>query len=171
VGGTSQRTSRRLPLQPVLRTPARLGGRLSPTMRQVHVAGERMFLDYAGTKLELVDGTTGEVSACELFVAVLGASNYTYAEATYTQGLVDWIGSHVRAFTFYDGVAAQTVSDNLGSAISKACFYEPEVNRTYTETAVHYGTAVVPARPRKPRDKAPSGCAARCELFVRNEHR
>src|SRR5215467_2490150 len=128
--------------------------RLSPTMRQVHVAGQRMFVDYAGTKLELVDGTTGEVCACELFVAVLGASNYTYAEATYTQGLVDWISSHVRAFAFYDGVAAQTVSDNLRSAISKACFYEPEVNRTYTEMAAHYGTAVVPARPRKPRDKA-----------------
>jgi transposase len=128
--------------------------RLSPTMRQVHVAGQRMFVDYAGTKLELVDGTTGEVCACELFVAVLGASNYTYAEASHTQSLVDWIGSHVRAFTFYDGVAAQTVSDNLRSAISKACFYEPEVNRTYTEMAAHYGTAVVPARPRKPRDKA-----------------
>jgi transposase len=128
--------------------------RLSPTMRQVHVAGERMFVDYAGTKLELVDGTTGEVCACELFVAVLGASDYTYAEATYTQSLVDWIGSHVRAFTFYDGVAAQTVSDNLRSAISKACFYEPGVNRTYAEMAAHYGTAVVPARPNKPRDKA-----------------
>jgi len=128
--------------------------RLSPTMRQVHVAGERMFVDYAGSKLELVDETTGEVCACELFVAVLGASNYTYAEATYTQRLVDWIGSHVRAFAFYDGVAAQTVSDNLRSAISKACFYEPEVNRTYTEMAAHYSTAVVPARPRKPRDKA-----------------
>jgi transposase len=129
-------------------------GRLSPTMRQVHVAGERMFVDYAGTKLELVDGATGEVCACELFVAVLGASNYTYAEATYTQSLIDWIGSHVRAFSFYDGVAAQTVSDNLRSAISKACFYEPEVNRTYTEMAAHYGTAAVPARPKKPRDKA-----------------
>jgi transposase len=112
--------------------------RLSPTMRQVHVAGERMFVDYAGTKLELVDGTSGEVCACELFVAVLGASSYTYAEATYTRSLVDWIGSHVRAFSFYDGVAG------LRSAISRACFYEPEVNRTYTEMAAHYGTAVVP---------------------------
>ena len=96
-------------------------------------------------------------------------SNYTYAEATYTQGLVDWISSHVRAFTFYDGVAAQTVSDNLRSAISKACFYEPEVNRTYTEMAAHYGTAVVPARPRKPRDKSgcrwrPAGSLPSCEI-------
>ena len=129
-------------------------GRLSPTMRQVHVAGERMFVDYAGTTLEVVDGTTGEVRVCQLFVAVLGASNYTYAEATFTQRLVDWIGSHVRAFGFFDGVTAQIVSDNLRSGITKACFYEPAVNRTYAEMAAHYGTAVVPARPRKPRDKA-----------------
>jgi transposase len=129
-------------------------GRLSPTMRQVHVAGERMFVDYAGKTLEVVDGTTGEVCTCQLFVAVLGASNYTYAEATFTQGLVDWISSHVRTFTFYDGVTAQVVSDNLKAGITKACFYEPEVNRTYAEMAAHYGTAVVPARPKKPRDKA-----------------
>ena len=129
-------------------------GRLSPTMRQVHVAGERMFVDYAGTTLEVVDGTTGEVRVCQLFVAVLGASNYTYAEATFTQRLVDWIGSHVRAFGFFGGVTAQIVSDNLRSGITKACFYEPAVNRTYAEMAAHYGTAVVPARPRKPRDKA-----------------
>jgi transposase len=127
---------------------------LSPTMRQLHVAGERMFVDYAGTTLEVVDGTTGEVRSCQLFVAVLGASNYTYAEATFTQRLVDWIGSHVRAFTFFGGVAAQTVSDNLRSGITKACFYEPAVNRTYAEMAAHYGTAIVPARPGKPRDKA-----------------
>jgi transposase len=89
--------------------------RLSPTMRQHHVAGERMFVDYAGTTLEVVDGTTGEVRTCQLFVAVLGASNYTYAEATFTQRLVDWIGSHVRAFAFFGGITAQTVSDNLRS--------------------------------------------------------
>src|SRR6266566_1058351 len=129
-------------------------GRLSPTMRQLHVAGERIFVDYAGTTLEVVDGTTGEVHVCQLFVAVLGASNFTYVEATFTQRLVDWIGSHVRAFGFFDGVTAQIVSDNLRSGITKACFYEPAVNRTYAEMAAHYGTAVVPARPRKPRDKA-----------------
>jgi transposase len=128
--------------------------RLSPTMRQHHVAGERMFVDYAGTTLEVMDGTTGEVRDCQLFVAVLGASNYTYAEATYTQRLIDWIGSHVRAFTFFGGVTAQIVSDNLRSGITKACFYEPAVNRTYAEMATHYDTAIVPARPRKPRDKA-----------------
>src|ERR1700680_1557728 len=129
-------------------------GHLSPTMRQTHVAGEWMFVDYAGTTLEVVDGATGEVRVCQLFVAVLGASNYTYAEATFTQRLVDWIGSHTRAFTFFDGVTAQIVSDNLRSGITKACFYEPAVNRTYAEMAAHYGTAVIPARPRKPRDKA-----------------
>jgi transposase len=128
--------------------------RLSPTMRQLHVVGERMFVDYAGTVLEVMDGTTGEVRSCQLFVAVLGASNYTYAEATFTQRLVDWIGSHVRAFTFFGGVTAQIVSDNLRSGVTKACFYEPAVNRTYAEMAAHYNTAVVPARPRKPRDKA-----------------
>ena len=128
--------------------------RLSPSMRQVHIAGERMFVDYAGKKLAIMDGLTGDVMSAELFVAVLGASNYTYAEATLSQGLVDWIGSHTRAFAFFGGVAAQTVSDNLKSGIAKACFYEPTVNRTYAEMATHYDTAILPARPYKPRDKA-----------------
>ena len=123
-------------------------GRLAPTMRQHHVAGERMFVDYAGTTLEVMVGTTGEVRVCQLFVAVLGASNYTYAEATFTQRLIDWIGSHVRAFAFFGGVSAQIVSDNLRSGVTGACFYEPAVNRTYAEMATHYDTAVVPARPR-----------------------
>jgi transposase len=128
--------------------------RLSPTMRQTHVAGERLFVDYAGKTLEVIDGTTGEVRPAQLFVAVLGASNYTYGEASFTQSLSDWIGSHTRAFSFHNGVAAITVSDNLKSGITKACFYEPGVNRTYAEMAAHYGTAIVPARPRRPRDKA-----------------
>jgi transposase len=129
-------------------------GRLSPTMRQTHVAGERLFVDYAGTTLEVIDGTTGEVRSAQLFVAALGASSYTYAEASLTQSLVDWIGSHTRAFAFYGGVAAMVVSDNLRAGITKACFYEPTVNRSYAEMAAHYDTAIVPARPRKPRDKA-----------------
>jgi len=128
--------------------------RLSPTMRQAHVAGERLFVDYAGTTLEVIDGATGEVITAQLFVAALGASNQTYAEATWTQGLADWIGSHTRAFAFFGGVPAMVVSDNLKSGITKACFYEPTVNRTYAEMAAHYDTAVVPARPYKPRDKA-----------------
>jgi transposase len=136
--------------------------RLSPSMRQVHIAGERMFVDYAGKKLAIIDGTTGEVLSAELFVAVLGASSYTWAEATFTQGLGDWIGSHVRAFAFFDGVAAQTVSDNIKSGITKACFYEAAVNRTCAEMAAHYRTAILPARPYKPRDKA---MASYCTLF------
>jgi transposase len=128
--------------------------RVSPTMRQTHIAGERMFVDYSGTTLQLIDGTTGEVLTAELFVAVLGASNLTYAEATWTQSLPDWIGSHIRAFGYFRGVTAMIVSDNLKSGITKACFYEPNVNRTYQEMADHYDTAIIPARPRKPKDKA-----------------
>src|SRR6476659_1953419 len=129
-------------------------GRLSPTMRQAHVAGEKLFVDYAGTTIDIVDATTGEVHACQLFVAALGASSLTYAEATFTQTLPDWIGSHTRAFCFYGGAPAMVVSDNLKSCITKACFYEPGVNRAYAEMAMHYDTAVLPARPYKPRDKA-----------------
>ncbi|HEU0149874.1 MAG TPA: IS21 family transposase [Bradyrhizobium sp.] len=128
--------------------------RLSPTMRQHHVAGERMFVDYAGTTLAVIDALTGKARTAQLFVAVLGASNYTYAEATWTQALSDWIGSHTRAFAFFGGASAMVVSDNLRSGITKACFYEPAVNRTYAEMAAHYDTAVVPARPYRPRDKA-----------------
>lgn len=128
--------------------------RLSPTMRQSHVAGERLFVDYAGTTLEVIDAATGEAMTAQLFVAVLGASSYTYAEATWSQGLSDWIGSHSRTFAFFNGVPAMVVSDNLRSGITKACFYEPAVNRTYAEMAAHYDTAIVPARPYRPRDKA-----------------
>ena len=128
--------------------------RLSPTMRQSHVAGERLFVDYAGTTLEVIDASTGAAMTTQLFVAALGASNYTYAEATWTQGLADWIGSHTRTFAFIGGVTAMVVSDNLRSGITKACFYEPAVNRTYAEMAAHYDTAIVPARPYKARDKA-----------------
>ena len=128
--------------------------RLSPTMRQSHIAGERMFVDYAGTTLAVIDGLSGEARTAQLFVAVLGASNYTYAEATWTQGLSDWIGSHTRAFAFVGGVPAMVVSDNLRAGVTKACFYEPAVNRTYAEMAAHYNTAIVPARPYRARDKA-----------------
>ena len=126
-------------------------GRLLPTMRQRHPAGERLFVDYAGQTIEFVDGLTGEVHACQLFVAVLGASSYTYAEATLTQSLPDWCSSHERAFAFFGGVTAQIVSDNLKSGVTKACFYEPAVNRTYADLAAHYDTAVVPARPYRRR--------------------
>jgi transposase len=129
-------------------------GRLSPVMRQHHVAGERVFVDFAGDTLDIIDGKTGEVRQAQIFVGVLGASNYTYAEATWTQGLPDWIGAHVRMLAFFGGVPEQIVSDNLKAGVTKACFHEPRINRTYADMAGHYGTAVIPARPYKPRDKA-----------------
>jgi len=132
----------------------RWAGRLSVTMRQHHIAGERMFVDYAGDTIDVVDPATGALRPAQVFVAVLGASSYTYAEATWSQDLSDWTGSHVRAFEFYGGVPQQIVCDNLKSAITKACFHEPVVNQTYQDLARHYKTAVLPARPYKPKDKA-----------------
>lgn len=129
-------------------------GKLSPVMRQRHPAGERLFVDYAGHTIDVIDPQTGEVRTTQLFVATLGASSYTYAEATWTQSLPDWIASHVRAFDFFGGVTAQIVSDNLKAGVTKACFYDPAINRTYADLANHYDTAVVPARPYKPKDKA-----------------
>jgi len=129
-------------------------GKLSPVMRQRHPAGERLFVDYAGQTVDVICPQTGEVRTAQIFVAALGASNYTYVEATWTQTLSDWISSHVRAFSFFGGVAAQVVPDNLKAAVIKACFYDPAINRTYGDMAAHYDTAVVPARPRKPKDKA-----------------
>ena len=128
--------------------------KLDISMRQVHYAGEKLFVDYCGQTVPVIDKSTGEIHDCQIFVAVLGASNFTYAEATYTQGLPDWIGSHVRALQFIGGVPEILVPDNLLSGITKACRYEPGVNRTYQELAVHYGAAVIPARVRKPKDKA-----------------
>ena len=129
-------------------------GRLSPVMRQHHVAGERAFVDYAGDTLEIIDAETGEVREAQVFVGVLGASNYTYVEASWTQSLPDWIGAHVRMLEFFGGVPEQIVSDNLKAGVTKACFHEPQINRTYADMAAHYGTAIIPARPYKPRDKA-----------------
>ena len=128
--------------------------KLDVVMRQEHRAGEKLFVDYAGQTVEVVDRRTGEVRQAQIFVAVLGASSYTYAEATWTQQLPDWIGSHVRAFSFFGGVPELAVPDNLRSGVSKAHRYEPDLNPTYMDLASHYGVAVLPARVRKPRDKA-----------------
>ncbi len=127
---------------------------LKLVMRQTHRAGEKLFIDYAGPTVPVVNPVTGEVREAQIFVAVLGASNYTYSEATWTQGLADWIGSHTRAFTFFGGVPELVVPDNLLSAVSKACRYEPLLNTSYYQMLAHYGTAALPARPYKPRDKA-----------------
>jgi transposase len=124
------------------------------TMRQEHRAGEKLFIDYSGKKPHIVDPATGEQIEVELFVAVLGASNYTYAEASLSQKGPDWIASHARALAFLGGVPALLVPDQLKSGITRACRYEPGVQRTYAEMAAHYGTAVLPARPAHPRDKA-----------------
>ena len=129
-------------------------GRRDLTMRQHHRAGEKLFVDYAGQTVEVIDPRTGELRTAQIFVAVLGASNYTFAEATWTQRLPDWIGSHVRAFAYYGGVTEVLVPDNLRSGVQKAHRYEPELNPTYQELADHYGVTVLPARPRRPRDKA-----------------
>jgi transposase len=129
-------------------------GRLKPTMRQVHVAGEKLFVDFAGRTAEVIDAGTGEIIPVQIFVATLGASSFTYAEAVWSQKLPDWIAAHVRAFGYFGGAPRQTVSDNLKAGITKASFHEPMVNRTYADLARHYRTAIVPARPYKPRDKA-----------------
>jgi transposase len=129
-------------------------GRLSPTMRQDHVAGDKVFVDYSGKKLAIVDPRTGEIRQAEIFVAVLGASNFTYAEATWTQTLPDWIGAHGRMFRFFGGVPKLVVPDNLKAGVNRASFYDPEINRSYGMMAAHYGVGVLPARPRKPKDKA-----------------
>ena len=129
-------------------------GRLKPTLRQVHAAGERAFVDFAGQTMEVIDAESGEIRRAEIFVGVLGASNYIFAEATWTQSLPDWIAAHVNMLAFFGGAPRQIVSDNLRAGITRACFYEPLVNRSYADMAAHYGTAIVPARPYKPRDKA-----------------
>jgi transposase len=123
-------------------------------MRQQHRAGEKLFVDWAGAKIPVHDPQSGEAHLASLFVAVLGASSYTYAEATLTQELEHWIGAHVRTFEFLGGVPELVVPDNAKTAVSKTCRYEPDLNPTYQELAMHYGVGVIPARPRKPRDKA-----------------
>jgi transposase len=128
--------------------------RLSPTMRQNHVAGDKLFVDYSGKKIDIVDGTTGEIRQAEIFVGVLGASNYTYAEATWTQTLPDWIGAHVRMLAHFSGCPRLIVPDNLKGAVHKASFYDPEINRTYGRMTEHYGIGVLPAKARSPKYKA-----------------
>ena len=123
-------------------------------MRQEHRAGEKMFVDYAGQTVPVVDRETGEERQAQVFVAVLGASSYTFAEATWTQTLPDWTASHVRAFEFFGGCPELVIPDNLRSAVSRAHRYEPDINPTYHDLARHYGVAVLPARVRRPRDKS-----------------
>jgi transposase len=124
------------------------------SMRQSHKAGEKVFVDYAGQTVPIINSQTGEVRDAEIFVAVLGASNYTYAEATASQSLPDWLQSHVRAFEFFGGTTELVIPDNLKSGVHQACRYDPELNPSYQQLAEHYQLAVIPARPYKPKDKA-----------------
>jgi len=123
-------------------------------LRQTYRGGERMFVDYAGLTMPVYDSATRTVRNAHVFVAALGASHYLYAEATYNQQLPNWIASHVRAYEYFQGVPAITVPDNLKSGVSKACHYDPDINPTYQDMAAHYGSAIIPARLRRPRDKS-----------------
>jgi transposase len=123
-------------------------------LRQEHRAGEKLFVDWAGAKIPLGTREPGAVESASVFVAVLGASNYTFAYATASQDLWNWIDAHIRAFEFFEGVPQLVVPDNPRTGVARACRYEPDLNRTYHEMAQHYGVAVLPARPYKPRDKA-----------------
>lgn len=129
-----------------------LGQKLS--MRQAHKAGEKLFVDYAGQTVPIFSSDSLEIHNAQIFIAVLPVSNYVFAEATYSQKTMDWIGSHVRAFNFLGGVTEIVVPDNLKAAITKACKYDPDINPTYQQLACHYHFSILPARPRKPKDKA-----------------
>lgn len=129
--------------------------RLGLVMRQEHRAGEKMFVDWAGDKIRIVNADTGEVSEASLFVAVLGCSSYTFADVMADETSPHWILAHVHAWEFFGGVAEITVPDNTKTAVRSPCRYEPDLNPIYQDLAVHYGTAIIPARIRRPRDKAP----------------
>ena len=128
--------------------------KLDVTLRQTHRAGEKLFVDYAGQTVPIIDSATGEVTEAQVFIACLGASSYTFAEASYAQDLPSWTRSHVHAFEFFGGVSEILVPDNLKSGVNHPCRYEPDINPTYQDLADHYGTTVIPARVRRPRDKA-----------------
>lgn len=127
---------------------------LDVVLRQEHRAGEKLFVDFAGQTVPVTNPKTGEITQAQIFVAVLGASNYSYIEATPSQEMPHWIGAHVRAFEYMGGVSQIVVPDNLKVGVTRGNRYEPELNRSYLEMATHYGCAIIPARPRKPRDKA-----------------
>ena len=129
-------------------------GKQKRSMRQIHVAGEKLFVDYAGPTMEIVNPDTGEIRRAQIFVAVLGASSYTFACAHWSQQLPDWLDAHARAFTYFGGVPEIIVPDNLKSAVSKTHRYEPDINASYLQLAEHYQTAIIPARPLKPKDKS-----------------
>ncbi len=162
VGGDPPRTAaqRGDPPAPLAGIPARSPRgvsvqspqKLDVVLRHPHRAGEKMFVDFAGQTIPIVDCATGQNREASIFVAALGASNFTYLEGTLSQDLSSWIDAHCRAFEFFGGAAHLLVPDNTKTAVTRACRYEPALNRTYEEMAAHYGTVIIPARPRKPRD-------------------
>src|SRR5438874_2843353 len=123
-------------------------------LRQEYKAGEKLFVDWAGPTIPIYSRTSDEVGQAHLFVAVLGASSYTYAEATADEQMINWLTAHMRAFEFFGGLARLIIPDNTRTGVSRACRYDPDLNPTYQQMAIHYGIGVVPARPYKPRDKA-----------------
>jgi transposase len=136
--------------------------RLPVTMRQTHLGGDKLFVDYAGDTVPvIVDRLTGKTQQAHIFVAVMGGSSLSFAYASWTETLPDWIDAHVQAFAYFGGAPRLLVPDNPKVAVIKACFYDPQVNRTYGEMAAHYDTALLPARPRRPRDKAKVEAAVR----------
>ncbi len=134
-------------------------------MRLSYPAGERMFVDFSGDKVPFTDPKTGEVAQAEVFVAVLGCSGMLHVEATAGQGLQNWLMAHVHAFEAYGGAPVATTPDNLRSGVTKACYYDPEINASYADLARHYSTVILPTRTYRPRDKA---CATDCSLSVRS---
>lgn len=129
-------------------------GRRDLVMRQEHKLGEKCFVDYAGDTIPVIDPETGEVRDAQIFLGILGGSKYTYAEASWSQDLPSWIAAHVRMLEFFQGCPEVLIPDNLKSGVTKPDYYEPDLNPTYQEMAEHYNIAVIPARVRKPRDKA-----------------
>ncbi len=126
---------------------------LNPVMRFNHKMGEKVFVDFSGFKPSVKNPLTGEITEVELFIGVLGASNYTFAYAVRNQTLESWIVCHVKMFEFFGGCPSAIVPDNLKSGVTKANYYDPEINPTYLEMSLHYGTVIIPARPGKPKDK------------------
>jgi len=127
---------------------------IEPVMRQVHKFGQKCYVDYAGDTVPLINGVTGEVTEAQIFVAAMGASNYTFVKASLTQSLFDWISAHAEMFRYFGVCPHILVPDNLRCGVTKSEFYEPAINPTYNEMAKHYGVAVLPARVMKPTDKA-----------------
>lgn len=129
-------------------------GSVRPSMRQTHSGGEKVFVDFAGDSFDIFDPLTGEAQPMKLFVAAMGASNYTYAVACRSEGLADWISVHIGLFAFLGGAPTFVVCDNLKAAVTNPDRYDPGLNRTYADMARHYGTTILAARPRRPKDKA-----------------